>query len=276
MIRKIGIGFLFILLINLIMALALSCNLKNMIVNGIVMETITEKIEKLNFNDSNEVTVDEELTKALEDERVKELLKSKEIQDLVNKYIDITINSIAEDEDLSNVEIEKDILDYIDNHKDVLEEVMGKEVTEEVINETKQQLEGKDISKVFKQNIDNTKKSLSPTEIKVVKGYKIIISNKFKWIVSGLIVLTLLLIALLQKSFYQWIDTLGKAMTVSGILIFVTSIAVKEIVIKASKMSRFQMNSTLITGIGITLVGLIIIVVYKIVEVYKKNKKNEI
>ena len=114
-----------------------------------------------------------------------------------------------------------------------LEEVIGQEITEEVINQTEEQLQVKEISRSFKQNIQNAKKSLTSKEVAVVKGYELLTKTSFHWTLFGLILLTLIGIALLQKSFYKWINTLGKSMTISGISLMIMSISASKIVSSA-------------------------------------------
>ena len=78
-------SFLFILLINLIILLSISYNVKQLLIDGIMIETITEKIIKQDYNTENYTISEEQINTITDDEKIREILKSKEIQELLNK-----------------------------------------------------------------------------------------------------------------------------------------------------------------------------------------------
>ena len=271
--------FLFILLINLIVLLAISFNIKKVLLDGIVVETITETIVKQDYKSENLIIPEEEINKITDDERVREILKSKEIQDLLNKYLDITIDTIIEEESIDEIELEKDILNYLNDNKETLSKVVGQDITEEMITSTKEQFEGKDISKAFKQTLDNTKNHITKKEKVMLKGYKILNSNQFRMIILFCIALTIILIAMIQKSFFQWIRTLGIAITISGILLIAFNFILKQIVFSSTNSFIINTDSFLYSSLIIMISGIWITALYIIVSVIiskRKEKKNEI
>lgn len=274
-IKKIGIGFLSLLLINLIGILAIACNLKTILVDGVIKEVIKEQIIKNDYKEESFVIGQEEINQITDDERIRELLNTKEIQDLINKYLDIVVDGLIDENNLDEVEIEKDILQYIRENKEVIESVVGKEVTDEMIEKTVEQYEGKEISRNIKTTIANTSKTMTKTEKVVLKGYKTIISLQFKLIIIALIILDLILIALLQKSLYKWVKTLGTSSIISGIITILISIIVKMIIAHASTVKNMNTTSLLYAGIGIIIIGLLLTVIYKIIENIVKSKKVE-
>ena len=271
--------FLFILLINLIVLLSISFNIKKVLLDGIVVETITETIVKQDYKSENLIIPEEEINKITDDERVREILKSKEIQGLLNKYLDITIDTIIEEESIDEIELEKDILNYLNDNKETLSKAVGQDITEEMIASTKEQFEGKDISKAFKQTLDNTKHHITKKEKVMLKGYKILNSNQFRMIILFCIVLTIILIAMIQKSFFQWIRTLGIAITISGILLIAFNFILKQIVFSSTNSFIINTNSFLYSSLIIMISGIWITALYIIVSVIiskRKEKKNEI
>ena len=270
-INKIMQGFLFLLLTGLIVALAISFNLRNLLVDEIVIETITEKITNKEYKEGN-IVLDEEIEKIVTEERVKELLKTKEIQDLVEKYIDITLDTITEEDDLDEIELEKDILEYLSDNREVISEVVGQEVTDEMIEQTREQMQGKDMSKSFKQTIRNMKENMTKEEKRVIKGYRLITSSTFQWTIFGMIVTTLIALAILQKSFTKWIDTLGKSMVISGGMLFIMSIVVSRIVSSATAMKNFKISSLSCTGLILSAVGIVIVAIYYFVSKGRRKK----
>ena len=269
-------SFLFILLINLIILLSISYNVKQLLIDGIMIETITEKIIKQEYNTENYTISEEQINTITDDEKIREILKSKEIQELLNKYLDITVDTIIDEETIEEVELEKDIIDYLNNNKESLSKAVGQEITEEMITKTQEQLEGKDMSKSFKQTLINTKNHMSDEEKIMIKGYKILKSNILRIVVIFCIIITLILIAIIQNSFYKWIHTLGVAITISGLLLIGMNYILKQIIWQTTKSFVINSNSFLYSSIMILFIGIYIITIYTITSIIIKKKKGKI
>ncbi|MCI8460878.1 MAG: hypothetical protein HFE81_05725 [Bacilli bacterium] len=264
-IKNMLIGFLNILLINLIFVFVISLNLKSIITDGIIKETIKQQITTNEYQEeANKIVTD--------NEQINKILESKEVQDLIDKYLDVTINGVLDEKDISNIEIEKDMLDFLKENKEVLEKEVGIEITDEMISKTEEQLESRDLSKVFEQTINNTKNNL-PEEAKVVlKGYNFLISLKFRIIILIAMIIDLLLIALIQKSFYSWLKSLGVSAIISGSSLLIMSLSVNVIVTKISSLTDFNVNSLITSGIVLIVSGIVITVIKKIID--KQITKN--
>lgn len=269
-------SFLFILLINLIILLSISYNVKQLLIDGIMIETITEKIIKQDYNTENYTISEEQINTITDDEKIREILKSKEIQELLNKYLDITVDTIIDEETIEEVELEKDIIDYLNNNKESLSKAVGQEITEEMITKTQEQLEGKDMSKSFKQTLINTKNHMSDEEKIMIKGYKILKSNILRIVVIFCIIITLILIAIIQNSFYKWIHTLGVAITISGLLLIGMNYILKQIIWQTTKSFVINSNSFLYSSIMILLIGIFIITIYSIALIIINKKKGRL
>lgn len=281
-IKKILSIVLTVILTCLITILVLSLNLKSIIMDGIIKETLISNITSNKYkegNKTNNFIIDEKiLNEITDDERVKEILKSKEVEELVNKYLDITIDTLIDEENIDEVEIEKDIYNYLKENKEELTKIVGQEVTDEMIDNTKKQLEDKNISRAYRQNIDNARKNITNIEKNALKTYKLVISLNFRTIIIVSILINIVLIFLLKKSFRKTFANIGYAITFSGITLIIMSIATNTIVRKASNMIRFNINSIMIPGIILLIFGLLIIVINKIIKniIAKKEDKNEI
>ena len=259
--KKLLVGILAFILIDLIGLLAISFNLKNILVNGIIKETIIEQLTPREYKDAKYVIPEEEINKITDNEEVREILNSKEVQELLNKYLDMTVNSLIDEESIDEINLEHDMLEFLKENKDVLEQKVGKEITDEMIDNAEEQFEGKDMTKAFKQTLKNTKQNMSETEVTFLKGYSLLISTKFKVLLFILMIIDLLLIAIIQKSLYKWIKTLGKCLLIGGIGIILISIIVSKIVSTLSEINSFNTNSLLYSGIGITIGGIIILII---------------
>lgn len=269
-------SFLFVLLINLIILLSISFNIKQLLIDGIMIETITENIIKPEYNTENYIISEEQINTITDDEKIREILKSKEVQELLNKYLDITVDTIIDEETIEEVELEKDIIDYLNNNKESLSKAVGQEITEEMINKTQEQLEGKDMTKSFKQTLINTKNHMSNEEKIMIKGYKVLQSNILRIIVIFCIIITLILIAIIENSFYKWIHTLGVAITISGLLLIGMNYILKQIIWQTTKSFVINSSSFLYSSIMILLIGIFIITIYSITVIIINKKKGRL
>ena len=275
-VKKILIGILVLLLMDMIIALAISFNLKQIIIDGVIKEVITERITSNTYHAPNNVITDEQIDGVVDDQRVRELLKTPEMQDLMNKYLDQTIDGLIDEENIDEVELEKDIANFLKDNRDVIEAKVGKEVTDEMIDNAVKNLETKDMSNAYKQALQNASRNMTKEEKQVLKGYNYIISWKFRIIMFIGMLIDLILIALLQKSLYKWIKTFGKTLIVSGVGIIIMSIISSLIVKGLANIKSFNTTNLTITGVIILVVGIIITVTYKIILKIKNKKKDDL
>ena len=276
--RKFLIGLLVFILINIIGLLILSFTLKSILIDGVIKEVIVQQIdlpifEKSNYQYRSEIVTDENIDKVTNDERVKELLKSKEVSELIDKYLDIIVEGLIDEDSLDEIEIEEDIFNYLENNKDKLEKITGHEITQEMLDETKEKLKETDIDNRIKESVKTTSKYMPEETRSVLKGYKFLVSFKFKIILFLIMIIDIVLIALLQKSLYKWIKLFAISLTTNGIFAIIVSGIVYFIVYTLTKI-KFNTQSLLITGIVITIIGIIMQIVYNIVT--KKLENNEI
>ncbi len=274
-IKKVFIVILSLIIINCIFFLAISFNLKNILINGVIKETIIENIVPRSYNDENNVITEEQIKEITSDPRVQELLNSPEIQELLEKYLDTTVDGLLDEESIDEVALEEDMARFIKENRSIIEEKVGKEITDDMIDKAMEQVESKDISNAYKQSIANASRNMTKTEKSVLKGYKYLISWNFRIIMFIVIAVSLLLIALIQKSFYKWIGTFSKSLIVSGIGIVLASIITNLIVNSQNLIDKFNTNSLTITGIIILVSGILILIIYKLLT-RKKDDVDEI
>ena len=268
-IKKIIIALLNILLIDLIIILVLNCTIKKLLVDELLIESFKQNNSLISENVSNNspfIINNKVLEKTLEDEEVKEML---------SEFIDDVINSISkeEQENINIEELEKKVIEYTKEHKKELEEKTGVEITDEMINETSKLLNDGDVKKSFEQEINNYKNNITEEEKMALKFYNFITSKDLRTIIIILIIVNILLIAILQKSIYKWIKNLSRAMYISGLSIVILGLAIKYLI---STLTLLVINPKEIFIIGISLIvfGLLINIVYRIMEKYyiKENK----
>lgn len=259
--------FLIVLSISLLL---ISFNLKRILVNGVIKETIKTTITVSNFKEGNEIP-----KVVTDNEEVNKILESKEVQELMNKYLDKIINNLSSDEEIDEYEIEKDVINFLKENKEEIEEITGKEITNEQIEKTKELYEDNHISHSVEKAIKEAKENMTTKEKTALKGYSFIISTLFKVLMFILIVINLVLISVINKSYFMWINTLGNSMFMSGLLTTLIALITSLILRGSTGIKTINTNSLIIPSIIVGLIGLVISIVYRVVE-YKRSDQNEL
>ena len=272
--KKITIGILNFLLIDLILFLILSCTMKDFLYNDLLTSALksnttvisTDSIER----DAPPIIANKEIiSEAIQDEEIKESL---------DEFIDELISSLTEEEieNLDVEQLEEKVIKYVKNNKEKISEKTGIEITDEMIDESKQLIDEGDTKKAIEQEINNYKNSLTDEEKLALKVFNIIDSKKLRIILITAIIVDLLLIALLQKSAYKWIKNLSHAMFMSGLSVIILSISIKYLI---ANLTMIVVNPKNILTVGITtmIFGIIISIVYKLMtKYYIKENQNEV
>ena len=245
--------------------LTISFNLNKVIVDGVIKEIIITKVIPKKVNNPN---VSEDIINTLplpdylkDSEDINKLLEDERVQEIINKYIDITLDNLTSEE-IKNIDIESDIINYINENKELIKEITGKEVTPEMIEDTKKVIEESNLNEAIEDTIESTKESISTEEKIVLKGYKEIISTKTRIIVIGLIALCLLLIAIIDKSFYKWIKTGSICTIISGILVLLMGFILKLIVTSILPLPSFNVSYLYKSGLIQLIIGIVILIIY--------------
>lgn len=263
--KKIIKVFLSFIIVLLMLFLTISFNLNKVIVDGVIKEIIITKISAKKVNNPN---ISEEVINTLplpdylkNSEDINKLLEDQRVQEIINKYIDITLDNLTSEE-IKNINIESDIINYINENKELIKEITGKEVTTEMIEDTKKVIEESNLNEAIEDTIESTKESISTEEKIVLKGYKEIISTKTRIITISLIALCLLLIALIDKSFYKWIKTGSICTIISGILVLLMGFILKIIVTSILPLPSFNVSYLYKSGLIQLIIGIVILIIY--------------
>ena len=271
--KKVLIAFLFLILVNCIFFLAISFNLKKILINGVIKETIVEQLIPRSYSSDNKVITDEQIKEITDDPRIQEILNSPEVQSMMEEYLDNTVEGLIDENNIDEVALEEDMARFIKENRSIIEEKVGREITDEMIDKAMEQIETKDISNAYRQSVANASRNMTKSEKQVLKGYKFIISSTFKFILLIIMLIDLILIALLQKSLYKWIGTLATASITSGVALVLASI-VSSLIVKNKTNINFNTSSLTTTGIIIAVCGIVILVIYKVIlKLVKKDEK---
>lgn len=275
-IKKILIVILTIININIVVSLIVSFNFQKVIVDGVVKETFKSAISSNNYKEPN-IQINESATSSKDlvttsDERINKILESDAIQELIQDYMDKTLKSLDNPEELENIDFEQDVINYLKENKDVIETSSGVEITDEMLNETKENLEARDFNKLVKQKIRNTSNNMTQQEKKVLKIYSFIISKKFKVFLGLLFLINSVIITILINPKHKVINNIGLSLLIGGLETIIMSYVLKLIIINYTNSTNFNIGSLINCSLIITIIGLIVILVYNsIVKLMKRR-----
>ena len=265
-IKGILIALLSLVLLNIIFALAISFSFKKVLINGVMKEVVKEQIIPNSFKSEESKVTEEQIKEITDDPKVQEVLNSPEVQELYEKYLDATVEGLIDSDNMDDISIEEDVVEFIKNNREVIEEKAGKEITDEMIEDAAKQVESQDMTKAYKQSLKNASQNMDPKTKGVLKSYKFLVSLKFKIILLIALLVDLLLIALLQKSVYKWLKTYGKTAIIGGICIIIAGVTSSFLIKIIAEIEKFDTSSLTISGLVALATGIISIVIYKIVS----------
>lgn len=275
-IKKILIVILTIININIVVSLIVSFNFQKVIVDGVVKETFKSAISSNNYKEPN-IQINESATSSKDlvttsDERINKILESDAIQELIQDYMNKTLKSLDNPEELENIDFEQDVINYLKENKDVIETSSGVEITDEMLNETKENLEARDFNKLVKQKIRNTSNNMTQQEKKVLKIYSFIISKEFKVFLGLLFLINSVIITILINPKHKVINNIGLSLLIGGLETIIMSYVLKLIIINYTNLTNFNIGSLINCSLIITIIGLIVILVYNsIVKLMKRR-----
>lgn len=282
--KSILTSFLTLILTLLISVLIVSITFKDLLIEDILYEGFKSTIINKDYKEKN-TTLDDIITEdgvITDNDFVNEILESPEIKELVNKYLDKIITTIADEnvsvDELNEFNLNQDMINYIKENKEVLSEKTGIEITDEMIEEASEKIEEIDTKKIVKQTVENVRNNLSSQEKQLLKAYNFITSSSLKiYLIIGIII-TMLLIAIIKKSLYKWIRNLSNAMILAGIATLIMSKGLEIIIskmIQVQEIIKLESMSTL--SMKVLICGVIVYIIYKLISIFiVKENKNEV
>lgn len=282
--KSILTSFLTLILTLLISVLIVSITFKDLLIEDILYEGFKSTIINKDYKEKN-LTLNDIINEdgvITDNDFVNEILESPEIKELVNKYLDKIITTIADEnvsvDELNEFNLNQDMINYIKENKEVLSEKTGIEITDEMIEEASEKIEEIDTKKIVKQTVENVRNNLSPQEKQLLKAYNFITSSSLKiYLIIGIII-TLLLIAIIKKSLYKWIRNLSNAMILAGTATLIISKGFEIIIskmIQVQEIIKLESMSTL--SMKVLICGVIVYIIYKLISIFiVKENKNEV
>lgn len=174
-------------------------------ISSIVIDAIEKNHDNINYEVMNEIETN--------------VRNSYEMTIITEKYLDGIVKSIMEDEEIIVPSTTDDIINLINENESVLAEA-GVEITSLDKDKISDFLisDGR-LDRVYKNVVRQIRNSLSNKEVMLVNVYDKITTNTFRWMVLSIIILIILIIALIKKSYYRWLYDLGVSFVLSGIIL---------------------------------------------------------
>ena len=174
-------------------------------ISSIVIEAIEKNHDNINYEVMNEIETN--------------VGNSYEMTIITEKYLDGIVKSIMENEEIIVPSTTDNIINLINENESFLAEA-GVEITSLDKDKISDFLisDGR-LDRVYKNVVRQIRNSLSNKEVMLVNVYDKITTNTFRWMVLSIIILIILIIALIKKSYYRWLYDLGVSFVLSGIIL---------------------------------------------------------
>lgn len=253
--RKIFIVLLEVVLVCLMVVFILSFSVRDAVVkqmNNVTIENVREEI--ISDVDSN-----------INEESFNELVNNTEADALIQKYIDLLISGMAGNNIDSDINIDEDVITFIDNNKDLLKEKLG--VSDEQLEEFKKSENLKKANDYFKEKVQEGNES-NKSVVTTFRIYNNLISDSLRIILAISIIVLIVIIGILKNSLLSLIKVVGIDLVITAILSILIVTILNFIIISVADLAiTVNYSYGLIYGIVALVIGIIMIVSSNI---YKK------
>lgn len=253
--RKIFIVLLEVVLVCLMVVFILSFSVRDAVVKqmkNVTIENVREEI--ISDVDSN-----------INEESFNELVNNTEADALIQKYIDLLISGMAGNNIDSDINIDKDVITFIDNNKELLKEKLG--VSDEQLEEFKKSENLKKANDYFKEKVQEGNES-NKSVVTTFRIYNNLISDSLRIILAISIIVLIVIIGILKNSLLSLIKVVGIDLVITAILSILIVTILNFIIISVADLAiTVNYSYGLIYGIVALVIGIIMIVSSNI---YKK------
>lgn len=266
------IGVFTTLLTLILFVLGITLNLKYTItdtVGVVVKEGITNNIVDT-IAENSEIDKEEirtEINKVLEDNPT----IKKTVEDCFDKAMDI-LNG----KDIAELNLQNEIEKVINENESTLKEY-GITITEEDKQEILDYVSSEEFNNQFNDSIKDIKNEMPSYAVKIFNIFNLVISQTFRLILICSVIILIILISLLKKSFYKWLSNFSVATIINGILYSTVFVLLEEI-LKNSEEIKISLSSFKLYGFIMIVLGILSIIlniVFKKIIIKQVDYKKE-
>lgn len=204
---------------------------------------------------------------------------NKEINAFVEKYSNRLLQDLSK-ENVDDVDLEEDIRNILHGNKDMIEEALGEEITDEQLNQALDEaFETEEVDNAYQQIIKEAKDEMPAEAQTMIDGYNTITSSEFIMIAVIISVVAIIMIALLKKPYYKWIVNVGIAGIISALFIALIGASISlllNLVIESMNTTMAVSALPMLITAGIMLVVSIILIVINSILDSKGQRKNAV
>jgi len=237
-------------------------------IGGVVRENILPAI-----TESEDVSSEDK-------EKIQALLEDEGVNQVINDVVGDILTTFGDENATFDQESIDKIFDYVIDNKEQLEKAIGKEIDTNEIEKFRDSDEYNQFTDELSKTLNETGSTLDSSSRTVIKTYNYIVSDNFKIALGIIILIDLLLIMLIQWSLYKWLSILGRALYTSGITVMIMYLAVKVFINKLLVDNGINItidtSNIFLLGIGSLVLGIVLVIIYKIINKAKMNKEKSL
>lgn len=266
--------------INVFLTIIMACVVVLLVISLSIRTISTKTISNAFFEEEVSNNMKEVLANTFPDvsseniDVLENVIKDNEaINEVANDLLNHISDSISSGNKVDSETILNEISVAIDQNVPVIEEALGKDIPEEQIKEIQNKLTDEDSN--LKNQIDQTVdkiENMDSSAKQVIKTYDALNNNVTKILCIISLVVIIVLLGIINKSFFKWSLFSGISLIVSGIIVGVIVPMIVNIVEVAigqrilGTTIDIAVNSLNIAGIICAVIGIVLIIVYAILN----------
>lgn len=266
--------------INVFLTIIMACVVVLLVISLSIRTISTKTISNAFFEEEVSNNMKEVLANTFPDvsseniDVLENVIKDNEaINEVANDLLNHISDSISSGNKVDSETILNEISVAIDQNVPVIEEALGKDIPEEQIKEIQNKLTDEDSN--LKNQIDQTVdkiENMDSSAKQVIKTYDALNNNVTKILCIISLVVIIVLLGIINKSFFKWSLFSGISLIVSGVIVGVIVpmiVNVVEVVIGQRILGTtidIAVNSLNIAGIICAVIGIVLIIVYAILN----------
>lgn len=188
-------------------------------------------------------------------QEIEEKIENNEtIKSLMNTYYDKIIEVLIDHDATIQFDISEDLDTLIEEGEQILNDY-GITITPEEKQELLSMVSSDQINELVNEVVTDMKSNMNGEVGEVIDAYVFFTSTTFKMILGGLILLSVVFLALLKKSYYGWLSNFGIASLVSGFFMGVMIPLLGDVLSNLLEESGIIISTSSIQNYGYILIG---------------------
>ena len=209
--------------------------------------------------------------------KIKDTIENdEEINAFVEKYSNRIIKDLSKDK-IDDINLEEDIKKILYENKDIIEKAIGRKITDEQLDKAIEEVfESEKVENSYQQIIEEARQEMPKDAQTMIDGYNTITSDEFIIISVIVSVISIIIIAILKKTYYKWIVNIGIAGIIAALFVALIggsiSLIINLVIESIEGTMQIEPTPMLITSGIMLAISIILIVINHILD--NRMKKN--